>query len=228
MRFAALWASTRGWFLRYDHLQSVAIFLLYLQVLCSLIGSLGVLYNGILLANLVLALFALVAIESGSERLGRIYAVILALALLLDITWFILFTNEIRQSNRYTEFGKFWELPLRIVLWMQSISFGLHFVSSFIWLMMYRIGLRTDYPAMYQPVDFDGRIGNLFIHSSSLSALPADIDEEVLGGSIYDPAYYYSLFPDPDGLYSGSKDKTEKADADGVESALPHILPQSF
>jgi len=60
------------------------------------VGSLGAVYTGIVLANLALALFALIAIESGSQSLGRAYAGLLALALLLDIAWFILFTNEIR------------------------------------------------------------------------------------------------------------------------------------
>jgi hypothetical protein len=61
-----------------------------------LVGSLGAAYTGLLLANLALALFALVAIESGSQSLGRAYAGLLAFALLLDIVWFILFTSETR------------------------------------------------------------------------------------------------------------------------------------
>ncbi len=51
------------------------------------------------MANLMLALFALVAIESGSQSLGRAYVGLLALALVLDILWFILFTSEIRYSS---------------------------------------------------------------------------------------------------------------------------------
>lgn len=61
-----------------------------------MVGSLGAAYTGLLLANLALALFALVAIESGSQSLGRAYAGLLAFALLLDIVWFILFTSETR------------------------------------------------------------------------------------------------------------------------------------
>ena len=60
-----------------------------------MVGSLGALYNGVLLINLAIALFALVAIESNSQSLGRTYAVLLLCALLLDISWFILFTQEI-------------------------------------------------------------------------------------------------------------------------------------
>lgn len=47
------------------------------------------------LINLAIALFALVAIESSSQSLGRTYAVLLAAAILLDICWFILFSYEI-------------------------------------------------------------------------------------------------------------------------------------
>ena len=60
-----------------------------------MIGSLGALYNGVLLINLAIALFALVAIESNSQSLGRTYAVLLFCAILLDISWLILFSSEI-------------------------------------------------------------------------------------------------------------------------------------
>lgn len=63
---------------------------------CALVGSLGALYTGIVLANLALAFFALIAIESGSQSLGRAYAGLLGLSLILDVVWFCLFTNEIR------------------------------------------------------------------------------------------------------------------------------------
>lgn len=62
---------------------------------CALIGSLGASYNGVSLVNLAIALFALVAIESSSQSLGRTYAFLLFCAILLDISWFILFANEI-------------------------------------------------------------------------------------------------------------------------------------
>ena len=50
------------------------------------------------MANLAISLFALVAIESGSQVLGRSYGVLLVCALLLDIAWFILFSVEIRYN----------------------------------------------------------------------------------------------------------------------------------
>ncbi|KAH0927336.1 LOW QUALITY PROTEIN: hypothetical protein HID58_019592 [Brassica napus] len=76
-------------------LQSVVVILIYAQIGCAMIGSLGALYNGVLLINLAIALFALVAIESNSQSLGRTYAVLLFCAILLDISWLILFSSEI-------------------------------------------------------------------------------------------------------------------------------------
>lgn len=58
-----------------------------------MIGSLGAFYNGVLLINLVVALFALIAIESNSQSLGRTYAVLLGCGILLDVLWFILFSH---------------------------------------------------------------------------------------------------------------------------------------
>ncbi|CAK9165901.1 unnamed protein product [Ilex paraguariensis] len=83
------------WLRDYDRIQFLAVILIYIQIGCALIGSLGALYNGVLLTNLGIALFALVAIESSSQSLGRTYAVLLFCAILLDISWFILFTHEI-------------------------------------------------------------------------------------------------------------------------------------
>lgn len=67
----------------------------FFKIGCALIGSLGALYNGVLLIDLAIALFALVAIESSSQSLGRTYAVLLFFSVLLDISWFTLFSHEI-------------------------------------------------------------------------------------------------------------------------------------
>ncbi|RDX62565.1 hypothetical protein CR513_59089 [Mucuna pruriens] len=84
----------RPWIRDYDRLQSFAVILIYVQIGCALIGSLGASYNGVSLINLAIALFALVAIESSSQSLGRTYALLLFCAILLDISWFILFGRE--------------------------------------------------------------------------------------------------------------------------------------
>ncbi|WVZ22312.1 hypothetical protein V8G54_000856 [Vigna mungo] len=73
------------WIRDYDRLQSFAVILIYLQIGCALVGSLGASYNGVSLVNLVVALFALVAIESSSQSLGRTYAFLLFCTILLDV-----------------------------------------------------------------------------------------------------------------------------------------------
>eukprot|EP00250_Pteridium_aquilinum_P000850 c11025_g1_i1 orf=281-994(+) len=183
----------------YEDLQFLAVLLLYLQVACSLIGSLGVSYTGALVANLAIALFALVAIESGSQALGRTYAVLLICALLLDIAWFILFSVEIRQYSRGSNVGKFAAFSLQLVLGMQVAGFLVRFFSAFVWLQMYRLG--SDQGGTYSHVDVEARVGTAGFPSAASSPYTtqqSSLSDEVLGGSIYNPAYYSSLFSSPD------------------------------
>ncbi|TVU39980.1 hypothetical protein EJB05_13425 [Eragrostis curvula] len=171
-------------FLRdYDALQSLALALIYLQIGCALIGSLGALFNGVLVINLVIGLFAVVAIESSSQRLGRTYAALLFFAVVLDVAWFILFSHAIWHTTKVNsvlfvqmcrtitpdeKYGQLFVFSLRLALWMQIIGFSVRFLSSFIWIQMYR----SD-----------------SIRRSSMA-------DDILGGSIYDPSYYSSLFED--------------------------------
>ncbi|KAF3518318.1 hypothetical protein DY000_02060667 [Brassica cretica] len=174
------------WLRDYVKLQSLAVILIYAQIGCALIGSLGALYNGVLLINLVIALFALVAIESNSQSLGRTYAVLLLCALLLDISWFILFTQEIWSISAET-YGTFFIFSVKLTMAMEMIGFFVRLSSSLLWFQIYRLGASI--------VETDSDLRNSFLNPPT----PA-IDrqrsgaEEILGGSIYDPAYYASLF----------------------------------
>lgn len=87
-----------------------------LKIACALIGSLGALYNGITLVNLGIGLFALVAIESSSQSLGRTYAALLFSAILLDILWFIFFSQEIWLAFSLII------LPLYSIFFLSSVS----------------------------------------------------------------------------------------------------------
>lgn len=178
-------SAATAWCDHYDAVQTCAVVLLYLQVGCALVGSLGAVYNGIVLANLALALFALVAIESGSQSLGRAYAALLALSLVLDIVWFILFTNEIRELWGSTELGKLGAFSVELMFWMQAIGSGLRFSSSFLWCQMYRLGAITGTSTQLPPpTDF---------HDPRTGILEDEAEPEVLGGSIYDRAAFSSL-----------------------------------
>ncbi|KAL8171037.1 hypothetical protein V2J09_022841, partial [Rumex salicifolius] len=166
-----------SWLRDYDKLQSSAVILIYIQIGCALVGSLGALYNGVLLINLSIALFALVAIESGSQRLGRTYAILLFCAILLDITWFILFSYDIWHISS-EDFDILFIFSVKLTLSMQIVGFSV------------RLGVSH---AEYRELDLDMR--NSFINPSTPVAIRQISDsEDLMGGSIYDPAYYSSLF----------------------------------
>lgn len=73
---------------------------------------------------------------------------------------------------------------------MQIIGFSVRLLSSFLWIQIYRLGVshRVSEP------DFDVRSGFLSPPAPAVRQ-PPDPDE-VLGGAIYDPTYYSSLFED--------------------------------
>lgn len=169
-----------------------------------MIGSLGALYNGVLLINLAIALFALVAIESSSQSLGRTYAVLLFCSILLDISWFILFTHEI-WSVSPDSYGAFFIFSIRLTLAMQIIGFSVRLSSSFLWIQIYRLGVSyvdAVAPPSSREADFDLRNSFLSPTTTPAAAAAAALtsrcsgSDDAVGGSIYDPAYFSSLFED--------------------------------
>ncbi|XVF04530.1 hypothetical protein REPUB_Repub05bG0091700 [Reevesia pubescens] len=185
----------------YDRLQHVAVILIYIQIVCALIGSLGALYNGVLLINLAIALFALVAIESSSQSLGRTYAVLLFCAILLDISWFILFSHDIwNMSSEQEGHGILFIFSVRLTLAMEIVGFCVRFCSSLLWIQIYRLGVSyVDSAGVPRDPDFDLR--NSFLSpatpsNSLLRQCSHNDSDDALGGAIYDPAYYSSLFED--------------------------------
>lgn len=191
----------------YDKLLYVAVILIYIQIGCAITGSLGALYNGVLLANLGIALFALVAIESGSQSLGRAYAVLLFCAILLDISWFILFSHDIWNISKETDGGEEGEsrgmlfiFSVRLTLAMEMVGFFVRLWSSLLWIQIYRLGVsNVGNPSDLRDPDFDLRNGFLSPSTPSnplLRQCSHNESDDALGGAIYDPAYYYSLFED--------------------------------
>ncbi|KAF2305199.1 hypothetical protein GH714_003005 [Hevea brasiliensis] len=166
----------------------------HLQIGCALIGSLGALYNGVLLINLGIALFALVAIESSSQSLGRTYAVLLFCSILLDISWFILFTHDI-WSISSEKYGMFFIFSVKLTLAMQIVGFSVRLSSSLLWIQIYRLGVSYVESTGPREADFDLRSSFLSPVTPAVARECSDSDV-ALGGSIYDPAYYSSLFED--------------------------------
>ncbi|CAN8287974.1 unnamed protein product [Cochlearia groenlandica] len=181
------------WLRDYVKLQSLAVFLIYVQIGSALIGSLGALYNGVLLINLAIALFALVAIESNSQILGRTYAALLFCALLVDISWFLLFTQEIWGISADETYGTFFIFSVKLTMAMEMIGFFVRLSSSLLWFQIYRLGASIVDTSHHREPDSDLR--NSFLNPPTPAiARQCSGAEEILGGSIYDPAYYASLF----------------------------------
>ncbi|XP_072954960.1 uncharacterized protein [Typha angustifolia] len=192
----SLGSRIRSFLLNYDRLQAFAIVLIYIQIGCALVGSIGALYNGVLLINLVVALFALVAIESSSQSLGRTYAVLLFFAILLDVAWFILFSHTIWNITADEKYGLFFVFSVRVALWMQIVGFSVRFLSSFLWIQIYRLGPSSD-SMPYQEADCYARNSFLSPSAHGIVSQNSNIDV-VLGDSTYDSTYYSSLFKDSD------------------------------
>ncbi|XP_002988533.2 uncharacterized protein LOC9638879 [Selaginella moellendorffii] len=185
-----------AWLSSYDRVQCIAVALIYIQILCAVIGSLGATYAGVAVANLAVALFALVAVESGSQNLGRTYAGLLACALLLDVAWLVLFTRDIWHIAKDPDAGSYVKFSVMAVLSMEIAGFVVRFFSAFLWVQMYRLGASRDLTGLYQHIDFGG-IGTVGFTTPLASPAPSrqvSGKEDIVGGSIYNPAYYSSLF----------------------------------
>lgn len=215
----------QSWLRDYDRIQSIAVILIYIQIGCALIGSLGALYNGVLLINLAIALFALVAIESSSQSLGRTYAVLLFSAIFLDICWFILFSHEIWNIS-LEMYGKLVIFSVKLTLSMQIVGFSVRLSSSLLWIQMYRLGVSHVNNTNPQDADLDLR--NSFINPATPAVVrqPSGSDD-VLGGSIYDPAYYSSLFEDgqEDGYSFGCRNHIFGEGGSTSPAGAPQLKP---
>ncbi|XP_024516264.1 uncharacterized protein LOC9659012 isoform X2 [Selaginella moellendorffii] len=185
----------REWLLVPEHLQSLGTALIYIQIGCAFLGSLSKLYTGVPVAELAIALFALIAIESGIQVLLRIYLVLMGCNLLLDVSWFVLVANELRNIAP----GKLSAMALYIFLGLQATSSIARMVSAFIWFPLIREGFSSHDVASYQPVNFDARLATLGEVPRSEPFWPDESQasqSETLAGSIYDPVYFSSLFED--------------------------------
>ena len=78
---------------------------------------------------------------------------------------------------------------------MQIIGFSVRLSSTLLWIQIYRLGASYVDATASRETDFDLR--NSFLSPPTPAvARQSSGSDEVLGGSIYDPAYYSSLFED--------------------------------
>ncbi|PON37235.1 hypothetical protein PanWU01x14_322130 [Parasponia andersonii] len=78
---------------------------------------------------------------------------------------------------------------------MQIIGFSVRLSSSLLWIQIYRLG--ASYLDATAPREADYDLRNSFLSPATPAVVrQSSGSDEVLGGSIYDPAYYSSLFED--------------------------------
>lgn len=74
---------------------------------------------------------------------------------------------------------------------MQMIGFAVRLSSSILWIQIYKLGVSHG---SAREADFDMR--NSFLNPVTPSAVRQSSGSDDMGGSIYDPAYFSSLFED--------------------------------
>lgn len=84
---------------------------------------------------------------------------------------------------------------MRLALGMQIIGFAVRLLSSLLWIQMYRLGASSVESTIYRHADFDFR-NNLLSSSSQVPVRQNSGSDDILGGSIYDPARYSAIFED--------------------------------
>lgn len=112
-------------------------------------------------------------------------------------TVFLFFSDEnvmcVCRNISKDDYAPFFIFSVKLTLVMQIVGFIVRLSSSLLWIQIYRLG--ASYVDTASRADFD-------LRSSFLSpvvpavARQSSNSNEILGGSIYDPAYYSSLFED--------------------------------
>lgn len=89
---------------------------------------------------------------------------------------------------------------MKLTLAMQIVGFTVRLPSSLLWIQIYRLGVPYIDSTATREADFD--LSSSFFSPATPATLGRECSDSdvVSGGSIYDPAYYSSLFED--GQYS--------------------------
>lgn len=99
-----------------------------------------------------------------------------------------------RNFNPDQKFGPVFVFSIRLALLMEIIGFSVRLLSSFLWVQMYRLGVSTMDNTIHRA---DCNVRDSFVNppTNEVARQTSNADE-ILGGSVYDPAYYSSLFED--------------------------------
>ncbi|GAB4835095.1 hypothetical protein Ancab_000003 [Ancistrocladus abbreviatus] len=118
------------------------------------------------------------------------------------------------------DYGVFFIFSLKLTLSMQIAGFSVRLSSSLLWVQMYKLGVSHVESAVSRDSEFDLR--NSFLNPSTPAIVRQLSDsEDPIGGSIYDPAYYSSLFEivqDNGCSYEGPNQNREGDSSSNAES----------
>jgi len=103
----------------------------------------------------------------------------------------IMFVCRTISTKDYTAFFTF---SVKLTLAMQIVGFTVRLSSSLLWIQIYRLGA-SYVDAASRVADSDSRISFLSPMAPAVVRQCSN-SNEILGGSIYDPSYYSSLFED--------------------------------
>lgn len=91
-------------------------------------------------------------------------------------------------------YGIYVIFSVKLTLSMQIVGFAVRLLSSSLWVQMYRLGVSYIDSSAPREADFDLR--NSFLSPATPAVVRSSGCDDALGGSIYDPTYYSSLFED--------------------------------
>ncbi|CAI5989344.1 unnamed protein product [Closterium sp. NIES-64] len=210
MRAAVTALLSNGWAdKRYEDVQNAALTLLYLQAFIGLLGTVGPTYTGVIVADVGVALFGLVAVASGYQALGRTYAALLMLMLLLDSLWLALFAPHIWSEELTAPWRQHPLVALAVLLELtcHSLTFTLRLLSALLWLQMLRLGLadsREPTPVPTSEVHaYLPAYDSLGPYRPASSATPdlsptagreRAVGDEFVGSAIFHPSAFATLF----------------------------------
>lgn len=129
----------------------------------------------------------------------------------------IFFLNFIYSCRNISSgiYGTLVIFSVKLTLSMQIIGFCVRLSSSLLWIQMYKLGV--SYMDCSVPREADSDMRNSFLNPATpLTRQPSNSDD-ALGGSVYDPAYYSSLFED-------GKDETYFCRVRSSTLALPFLF----
>ncbi|MCD7456869.1 hypothetical protein HAX54_033390 [Datura stramonium] len=120
-----------------------------------------------------------------------------------------LLNNENTGNISSEIYGTFVIFSVKLTLSMQIIGFCVRLSSSLLWIQMYKLGV--SYIDCSVPREADTDMRNSFLNPATPITRQPSHSDDALGGSVYDPAYYSSLFEDE--IFNNADNKDPLADA---------------